>query len=234
MKAWILSLLLLLSTVGNAWAQTFPARAQTIVESLHVQHLDLAHGDDDERRALTRLIIEQIVFELGSSWGGKSADPTRPFSKDSIAHIGSGGVLWGCDWQNGATRQPFRPVVCQDITGQNFIPVAGRNHLGAEPQPPTGEPVPLPPLPAVDLSPVLNRLDVLLAAQGEQRAQAERIFRDLSNQNKALLDRLLEVERRLIQHDEEPGWLKKFFSNRYVQVIGAGLIAKLGLPALVN
>lgn len=229
MKAWMLSLILLLSTVGNSFAQDFPPRAQQIVETLYQQHLEQANGDDDERRALTRTIIEQIVFELGSAWGGKSADPTRPFSKDSIAHIGSGGVLWGCDWQNGATRQPFRPVVCQDITGQNFIPVAGRNHLGSVPAPPTGEPIPLPPLPSVDLTPILNRLDVLLASQGSISAQNERIFQNLTAQ-------IGDMRKSLEEHREEARQTRNkvmaFLSNWKTVAAAAGfLVGKFVMPS---
>lgn len=129
---WFCVLLVLLCAVP-AGAQTFPARAQDIVNTLYERNKNLADGTDDERRALTRQIIEQLVCEFpNDGYGGKSADPGRPFSKDAIAQTISGRfIAW--DWQNGASRRPQVPIGFTDITGQNPIPVGCINHLNGGP-----------------------------------------------------------------------------------------------------
>jgi hypothetical protein len=92
------------------------------------------------------MIIEQIVYEFpDDGYGGKSADKSRPFSKDSIAMLMLDGRLYSCDWQNGATRAPHADLHFEAATGQHFIPVPGINHLGTgergpEPEPPTSPP----------------------------------------------------------------------------------------------
>ena len=95
--------------LGPAWGQSrpvLPARVHQIVVALYTRHTNLAQGTDDQRRQLTRYIIEQTVCEFpGDDYLGKSASPTRPFSKDSIARR-VGAHMWGWDWQNGTTRQP--------------------------------------------------------------------------------------------------------------------------------
>jgi hypothetical protein len=92
---------------------------------------DLAVGNDDQRRELTRMIAEQIRFELGPGWGTKKAGPANPPSKDSIT-FNDPATLWNWDWQNGATREPIPPGEMTDITGQVFIEVSPINHLGGD------------------------------------------------------------------------------------------------------
>jgi hypothetical protein len=108
-----------------------PPRLTAIVKTFWALHPELANGSEDQRRALTRMMIEQIVFEFPTDgYGGKSADPSRPFGKDSIALLRPDGRLFACDWQNGTTRLPHADLNFEDITGQNFIHVPGVNHLG--------------------------------------------------------------------------------------------------------
>ena len=113
---------------------TFPPRGVQIIDTLLKDSANqaLARGTDDQRRALTRKIIEQLKCEFpqaGYTW--KAASQTRPPSKDAIARA-VGGRLYVWDWQNGSTRQ--RQVQAnqraEDITGQFPIPVSCVNHLG--------------------------------------------------------------------------------------------------------
>lgn len=147
MNTHTLVLLSLLLFASPAFAQTeFPSRAQDLVVTLYQSHQELARGDDDQRRSLTKLMAEQIRYELGPEWGTKSAGVGRPQSKDSIARL-TNGRLYGCDWQNGGSREPFGTIGCPEIPGQIFIPVDPINHLAAPPV------VVLPPVPpATDLS----------------------------------------------------------------------------------
>lgn len=110
---------------------TLKIRQAEIIESLYGLHLDMARGTDDQRRELTKMMAQQFAFEYGREYGIKSADPTRPPSKDAIA-IQFLGRLYSWDWQNGTTREPQVRVgqEAEDITGQNFIPVEPFNYLG--------------------------------------------------------------------------------------------------------
>lgn len=159
----------------------FPARAQASVIALHAKHPDLAAGDDDQRRALTKIMAEQIRFDLGAEWGTKRADPNRPPSKDAIAYQSpSGLVSW--DWQNGGTRAPQVPPLFHEIPDQVFIPVSGVNHLGhvvvvvppypVPPSPPVQPPTECRAQP-VDLAPVLAELAALLAEAQALRTEVQ-------------------------------------------------------------
>lgn len=122
---------------------TFTQRAADVIDAfLAVPYYQgLAKGTDDNRRELTRAIVEQLMFEFpDAGYCLKSADWGRPQSKDAIGII-IGGVLYGWDWQNGDTRQRQVQVgqQAEDIHAQNPISVTGRNRLGAlqtTPQPP--------------------------------------------------------------------------------------------------
>lgn len=119
-----------------------PDAAQAIVDALYQRHTDLAHGDDDQRRALAKLIAEQVRFTLGPAWGWKSAGGSRPPSKDTIA-FRAGTVLHGFDLFNGATREPNDHPLSLDLAGQEFIEVQPVNHLGTVP--PVDDDPPQPP-----------------------------------------------------------------------------------------
>lgn len=126
----------------------YPERVQKIIDALWASHRDLANGDDDQRRALTLLISQQIRFEKGPSWGTKSAGAGRPPSKDTIVEQW-GETLLGWDWQNGTTRQPNQYPASQDLTGQIFIAVDAIDHLGVS-APPALPADPPPASPPVD------------------------------------------------------------------------------------
>lgn len=80
------------------------------------------------------------------------------------------------------------------------------------------------PLPTTtDIGPVLLRLEAL-------SAQAERMFADLTARDAARAAQIAAVDKRLEQHDTDPSWVRKFFtnSNTYVAVAGVlgGFLAK--------
>ena len=122
---------------------TLPDRVQAIVRALYERHTELARGDEEQRRTLTRMIAEQASFELGPSWGTKRADAGRPPSKDAIAYRPGDGRLLCWDWQNGTTREPIPNPEVLDITGQVFIgpgdvyalgdKFVARDHLSGQP-----------------------------------------------------------------------------------------------------
>lgn len=141
---------------------TWPNRVQEIVQTLYSQHIDLANGDDDQRRQLTLWIAEQVRFELGAQWGTKRADGGRPLSKDSISLQAVSG-FYNFDWQNGSTRQPNNFPEGVLIGDQVFVPVAAINHLNVGttlPEPPVVVPPTLP-LTTVDMSAVLQAIGAL-------------------------------------------------------------------------
>lgn len=187
-----IAVFLLLLVASPVFAQDFPSRAQDIVVTLYQQHKDLASGDDDQRRSLTKLMAEQIRFELGPEWGTKSAGTGRPQSKDSIARL-TNGHLFGCDWQNGGSREPFGTIGCPEIPGQIFIPVDPVNHLTQAPPVVAPPPVVVTPPPASDLqSLILAELRAHEAADKAER-DAAAIFRE--DVRKAWRDRLVWISK---------------------------------------
>lgn len=135
------ALVFTLFNVASAQAQscpTFPERGVQIIDALY--NPTLAQGTDDQRRTLTKTILEQMVFEMpADGWVWKSASATRPPSKDSLARQ-IGRQLCNWDWQNGDTRKRSLNAGAEgdDITGQFVIRVKGVNHLGgATPVTPT-------------------------------------------------------------------------------------------------
>lgn len=138
-----------------------PNRAYKIIVALHAKHPILAKGTDAQRRSLSRMMAEQTRFELGPTWGHKSASPTRPPSKDAIA-AREGGRLWVWDWQNGTSRavQVRAGSEGEDVTGQHFIDVSpGHDHLGVRVRPAPG---PTPPPPPVPMPPSPEFVDDLI------------------------------------------------------------------------
>ncbi len=182
MRTLLVAVMLL--TPSALAAQTCPPfteRAAQVIDLLVPRYPGGAPGGtEDQRRDLTRAILEQLVFESpGEGWTWKSADRNRPPSKDALSRLVDG-RLCNWDWQDGArrTRQVQVGQIGEDITGQNPIPVAGVQHLavGAPPTTPGA-----PPAQGVDLSGVLRRLDALLEDLGvppgdSLHGQAERMF----------------------------------------------------------
>jgi hypothetical protein len=155
-----------------------------ICRALHARHLDLARGDDDQRRALTGMIAEQWCFEFGKDWGTKKSSPAAPRSKDALAHRTGPSSMDVWDWQNGTTREPNlrdgQPPDFPDITDQIFVEVEPVNHLGADVshQPVLAEPSPL------ETPPTL--VDVLQAQHKEQLDELRAIRSELHEATEAI------------------------------------------------
>lgn len=228
MKLILLSFVLFVGSVVPTFAECpgFPQRGVEIIEIFLVNHRGLAQGDDDARRLLTKMIAEQMRFELGA-WSTKSASSIRPPSKDSLARpINNGPTFCNWDWQHGTTRE--RSVMTgqagEFIDDQHLLPTAAVNHLGNIVQLPTQ------PLPSVD---IVLRLDRIESIVRDHVAQMERIKTDQDNRD-ARLVKLMEDSRgrdeslaaQLKKHDDEPMWLMKILGNRYVQG-GLALVAGL-------
>jgi hypothetical protein len=103
--------------------------------------LPLDNWTDENRRAWTMQLIEQVVFQFpNEGWGAKRADPGRPLSKDAIA-LKREGHIWAFDLVNGSTRRVNNSVTGVLIDNQVFVPVTGRDHLGLAMPEPTPKPV---------------------------------------------------------------------------------------------
>lgn len=160
----------------SAYAQpTLSQRNVDIVETLYQRNIPLAEGSDDQRRSLTKMIIEQHICEFPlDTYLWKSADPTRPPSKDAIARLFAG-KLWSWDWQNGQTRKPQVKVgqTAHDISEQHPIPLSCVDHLGGQEPPGGGNPIP------PDLAPVWSAITSLradvAALQAVLNALADRV-----------------------------------------------------------
>jgi hypothetical protein len=111
-----------------------PPRVKVIVQALYERNLDLAHGNDDQRRALILKCAQQVCFELGAQWGTKKSSAGNPPSKDALAHF-DGVTLYGADCFDGTTRKPSVPDAMEPLPGQVFIAVTPLDWLG-EPTPP--------------------------------------------------------------------------------------------------
>lgn len=150
-----------------------PPIVKAVVYELYTRHLDLARGDDDQRRALMKIIAEQVSFELGPNWGTKRAGEGRPPSKDAIAYW-DGTTVYGADCFNGATREPSVPDVLEPLPGQVFIAVQPVNHLGSKPPKDDDPPKPDPEI-------------------GKLRADVKALREALGEQEERIADLLLRV-----------------------------------------
>jgi hypothetical protein len=104
-------------------------------------------------REWTQLLAEQFAFAFpGEGWGCKSTSRGGTQSFDVMARQ-AGGRLWGYDlaFDAGSSRARLDTSPdAMDLTGQAFIPVTAKNHLGtATPgtpnqgtPPPSGKPIP--------------------------------------------------------------------------------------------
>jgi len=99
---------------------------------------------EDQARQWTLGLISQIVFEHGQTYGSKRADPNRPISKDGLAQQ-NGAQLLCWDMLSGAgTGSPTvnQNPDSQDITGQIWEHVEGRDIIGGAPDPDEPDPPP--------------------------------------------------------------------------------------------
>lgn len=148
----------------------FPPRAQAIVDALWAMNTPLATGDLNQQRLLTRLMAEQICFELGPLWGCKASTPTNPQGPSNIAFNAATGLV-GFRWSDGdgsvthIPGAPLHPPVFLDLAGQHFIPVEPIDHLRTVPEPaPTPPAAPSAPTDPMAILASLARVDARLAA----------------------------------------------------------------------
>jgi hypothetical protein len=137
--------------------------------------LPLDNWTDENRRTWVMQVIEQVVFQFpDGGWGAKRADPGRPLSKDAIA-LRRDGHLWAFDLVNGSTRRVNDNVTGEQIDGQVFVPVTGKNHLGLTAPDPTSPARPENGAPVVPSTPdpVTHDPATLEALRGVQAALAE-------------------------------------------------------------
>lgn len=211
MKTWPVTLVtLLLTFVVNVTAHaqtcpTFPPRGIAIINQFlqSPANQTLAKGTDDQRRRLTKMIAEQMHFELGG-WSIKSASPTRPASKDSLALPMTGTAFCNFDWQNGTTRQLALTAQSEGdyLTDQTLILTAGVNHLGAVTVPPVVVPEPEPPAPSLLIAQMAAAEAAIVELQGllnAIRAENQRLQSEVQAQ-RDVLDHLVGVDATLQQN----------------------------------
>lgn len=171
-----------------------PARAAAIIQQLWLLNVDLSNGDDDQRRALSKKIGEQVAFELGPQWGLKARWEGAPQSKDALAYNPTAtrgmAVIDVWDWQNGATRQvqvsAGSPPTYPAITAW-FTVVTPVNHLGT----PTPDLPPPPPVVTPVLDHVLTEIDQrLLLIETSQSAIIHAITEMLDQQARGVTGRV--------------------------------------------
>jgi len=145
----------------------FPARGRLIIQNLYEANRALAAGSENQQRLLTRLIAEQMAFELGPAWGCKAATPTRPQGPSELAYLEP--PLWIWRWSDGdghVTGTMGAPLPTpllmplEQSAGQTFLAVDPIDHLQVSATRPPSRP-PDSPLPPVDVGPILDRLAAL-------------------------------------------------------------------------
>ena len=136
-------------------------RVQEIVNTFAAKYPEWSQhsSPDEDRRKLTKMIAEQCRYEFGSPWGTKRYGGGPP-STDMIV-FKDGTIFWGWDWSipSGIAQYPEGEDLSLDPQ-QKFIPVEPVNHLSSDPVP---APPPVEPPPTVDLKPVLDKLDAVMA-----------------------------------------------------------------------
>ncbi len=141
------------------------ADIHAIVVELHARNLKLAHGSDNDRRVLQKMICQTVCARKGSRFGWKSnhliaGDDDN--AKDALAELPEGDTvkpnqrqpLYIWDLFNGTTRAPNPlPLMSgpEHESAQYFVPVEPLDHLaGVVPAP---DPVnPPPPVDSAELA----------------------------------------------------------------------------------
>lgn len=107
-----------------------PDFAYKNVVDLYNVHRNLALGSDDERRLLTKMIVEQTTFDDPSGGWGHKAEKGGPPSKDTMGNFHGGLIAW--DLFNGSTRAPNpSPLGSFNLNAatQEVRPLAPVDHL---------------------------------------------------------------------------------------------------------
>jgi hypothetical protein len=121
-----------------------PEAVYNVVLRMAEKFPELRKGDDEQRRAFTLRVAQQVKRDFGPAWGTKRADPGRPSSKDAIARK-TDALLVSWDLINGSTREVHpAPIMGEDISDQVFVAVDPVDHLGSVPVPDPPPSVPQP------------------------------------------------------------------------------------------
>lgn len=154
---------------------TIPPAGQQALRQLAAQFAsEIQSPDDNVRRVWAMRAAEQLAFTVSPEFGTKRADPGRPLSKDSVARVIAGHL---CNWDlvSGSSRE-LQFGAAADITGQTFVAVTPRNHLGAAP--PVVDP-PVPPQPPVCPPDQTATVATLRAALASMTAERDRVYAQL-------------------------------------------------------
>lgn len=169
-------------------------------------------------------ITKRVAWRLRATGAGLLSKPSGNqcdgYAVDIIAY--SDGrivdILTDAGGQNGPTWGPGEPV-----EASRWRPAVDPGDAGGPFVPPSPGPAPAPVPVYTDLSPVYSRLDAM-------SAQLERMFSDVTARDAARAAQIAAVDARLEKHDNDPSWVRKFFtnSNTYVAVAGVlgGFLAK--------
>ena len=167
-------------------------------------------------------ITKRVAWRLRATGAGLLSKPSgnqcEGFAVDILAYADGRivDILTDAGGQNGPTWGPGEPV-----EASRWRPAVDPGDSPVTP--PVQPPVVVPPPVYTDLGPVYSRLDAL-------SAQAERIYADLVARDAARAMQIQAVDTRLERHDNDPSWVRKFFtnSNTYVAIAGVlgGFLAK--------
>lgn len=201
-----------------------PPRAFEIVNIMYNANIGMAtSGGDDDRRHLTRMMVEQIAYELGPVWGCKARDSRAPQSADTIAFKINDFTMDLWDWQNGTTLAPQllpnQLPTYPNYTGAYFITVDPINHLNVG-----APPVVIPPNP----NPTYNFSD-LIKAVGELNGNIIKLQADSQAQTEALatqIEAMKSIGRILQVLVDKPNVATVEFPNYVATAFGAKIVLK--------
>lgn len=221
MKSVLVSLMLIAAPAAGQSHADVVARHKAIL---------LAQGEDLSGKCGAFKIVRAVVWELrAEGWGlihstGSGCVFAGDIFRADATMLRTGttiDMLDRAESDNGDTSNPQaynRPAwnrAEQDQSPDNWRPPFAS---GPTPVPPPS-PIPTPvPTPTLDLSGVYSRLDLQYQQLIAGYQQAERIYTDHINRLAALSTQIAAVDDRVRRHDEEPAWLTKVLSNRYVQL----------------
>lgn len=191
-----------------------PALGQKLLRKLAEVYSDeIRSPDDEQRRVWAMRAAQQLAFSVSPEWGTKRADPGRPLSKDAVSRVINGRL---CNWDivNGATRE-LTFGHGEDITGQVFVPVQPKDHLGG-----TSTPIPPDPEPPsceaceANLAVALARIESLTFQKEAAEARVGALEVDLRTLDAKHAEALLELDKVKQERDKalavscvvEGGW----------------------------
>ncbi len=143
-----------------------PLRVIEIAQTLYQQNSALTITEESARLFM-RLVAEQVMFELGPSFGLKAAGPGRPQGPSQIAYnnpavdvpFGGWRILEGVGNPNGTPATVIARPIFQTFPNQIFLAVTGVDHLHTADAPKDVPPIST--VTAVQLSRLYDRMDQL-------------------------------------------------------------------------